>query len=224
MSFLFQERFLRILFIISIILMVVNLYAIFFIAPMVPEQHYAQKIFYIHVPIAWSGFLSYFIVMVAGIMFFIKKDSYWDRVGLAAAEIGTLFVVLVLTTGPIWATPIWGKPWIWEPRLTTTLILFLIYMGYFMLRKFGGHPERVARYAAVLGILAFLDVPLIFYSVKFWAPQFQLHPQSEMGQQPDGILRVFLFSMFTFTILYILMLRFRVKILNFHYKLKTNNV
>jgi heme exporter protein C len=131
---------------------------------------------------------------------------------------------LVLITGPIWATPIWGEPWIWEPRLTTTLILFLIYMGYFMLRKFGGHPERVARYAAVLGILAFLDVPLIFYSVKFWASQSQLHPQSEMGQQPDGILRVFLFSMFAFTILYILMLRFRVKILNFQYKLKTKNV
>ena len=224
MSFLFQERFLRILFIVSVILMAVNLYAIFFIAPMVPEQHWAQKIFYVHVPIAWSGFLSYFIVMVSGILFFIKKDSFWDRVGLAAAEIGTLFVTLVLITGPIWATPIWGKPWIWEPRLTTTLILFLIYMGYFMLRKFGGHPERVARYAAVLGILAFLDVPLIFYSVKFWASQSQLHPQSEMGQQPDGILRVFLFSMFAFTILYILMLRFRVKILNFQYKLKTKNV
>lgn len=224
MSFLFQERFLRIFFIVSIILMAINLYAIFFIAPMVPEQHWAQKIFYIHVPIAWSGFLSYFIVMVAGILFFIKKDSFWDRVGLAAAEIGTLFVALVLITGPIWATPIWGKPWVWEPRLTTTLILFLIYMGYFMLRKFGGHPERVARYAAVLGILAFLDVPLIFYSVKFWAPQYQLHPQSEMAQQPEGILQSFLFSMFTFTILYVLMLRFRVKILNFQYKSKTKNV
>jgi len=224
MSFLFQERFLRILFIVSVILMAVNLYAIFFIAPMVPEQHWAQKIFYVHVPIAWSSFLSYFIVMVSGILFFIKKDSYWDRVGLAAAEIGTLFVALVLITGPIWATPIWGKPWIWEPRLTTTLILFLIYIGYFMLRKFGGHPERVARYAAVLGILAFLDVPLIFYSVKFWAPQYQLHPQVEMNQQPDEILLPFFFSMFTFTILYILMLRFRVKISNFQYKLKTKNV
>jgi len=111
--------------------MAINLYVIFAVTPMVPEQHWAQKIFYVHVPIAWSGFMSYFIVMVSGLMFLLKKDSKWDHVGLAAAELGTMFVVLVLITGPIWATPIWGKPWIWEPRLTTTLILFLIYVGYF---------------------------------------------------------------------------------------------
>lgn len=224
MSIQFQDRIARNLFILTIILMLVNLYTIFFVAPMVLEQHWAQKIFYIHVPIAWTGFLSYFIVMVAGILFLLKKDPFWDRLGLAAAEIGTLFIVLVLITGPIWATPIWGRPWVWEPRLTTTLILFLIYVGYFMLRKFGGHPERVARYAAVLGIMAFIDVPLIFYSVKFWAPQFQLHPQVEMGQQPDGIFYPFLFSMITFTILNILMLRIRVRILNFHHQIITNNV
>ena len=224
MSFLFQDRRIRSLLIITIILMAVNLYTIFVITPMVSEQHWAQKIFYVHVPIAWTGFLSYFVVMVSGILFLLKKDAYWDRVGLAAAEIGTLFIVLVLITGPIWATPIWGRPWIWEPRLTTTLILFLIYVGYFMLREFGGHPERVARYAAVIGILAFIDVPLIFYSVKFWAPQFQLHPQVEIVHQPEGILKPFFFSLSTFTVLYILMLLFRVRILNFRYQIKINNV
>ncbi len=224
MSLLFQDRLTCGLVIVTTILMVLNLYIIFVITPIVPEQHWAQKIFYLHVPIAWTGFLSYFIVMLAGILFLLKKDTFWDRVGLAAAEIGTLFVILVLITGPIWATPIWGKPWVWEPRLTTTLILFLIYVGYFMLRKFGGHPERVARYAAVLGILAFIDVPLIFYSVKFWAPQFQLHPQVEMVQQPKDILKPFLFSLTTFTFLYILMLRFRVRVLNFSHQIKSNNV
>ncbi len=199
--------------------MAINLYVIFAVTPMVPEQHWAQKIFYVHVPIAWSGFMSYFIVMVSGLMFLLKKDSKWDHVGLAAAELGTMFVVLVLITGPIWATPIWGKPWIWEPRLTTTLILFLIYVGYFMLRKFGGHPERVARIAAVIGIIAFLDVPLIFYSVKLWTPQFQLHPQVEMNQQPEGILFPFLFSMMIFTSLSILMIRIRFQILNYRQKL-----
>lgn len=224
MSNLFKDRISRCLLIITIILMLVNLYSIFIMAPLVPEQHWAQKIFYVHVPIAWNGFLSYFIVMIAGILFLLKKDAFWDQVGLAAAELGTLFIVLVLITGPIWATPIWGRPWVWEPRLTTTLILFLIYVGYFMLRKFGGHPERTARYAAVLGILAFIDVPLIFYSVKFWAPQFQLHPQVEMIQQPTGILYPFLLSLSTFTVLYILMLRFRIRILNFRHQIKTNNV
>jgi len=219
-----SDKFSKILFIFVAILLAIDLYIIFAITPMVQEQHWAQKIFYVHVPIAWSGFLSYFVVMISGILFLIKRDLKWDRVGRAAAEIGTMFVVLVLITGPIWATPIWGKPWIWEPRLTTTLILFLIYIGYFMMRKFGGHPERVARIAAVLGIIAFLDVPLIFYSVKFWAPQFQLHPQVQMNQQPDGILFPFFYSMITFTLLYALMLRIRVRILSFQHKLITQDV
>ena len=141
-------------------MMLFNVWNVIMNTPMVPEQHWAQKIFYVHVPSAWVGFLSYFIVMVAGILFFMKKDDYWDVVGLAAAEIGTVFMSLVLITGPIWAKPIWGKPWIWEPRLTTTLILFLIYIGYFMMRTFGGHIERVKRYAAAVGIIAFVDVPI----------------------------------------------------------------
>ena len=152
----------RLLLVLISSLLIFNIYNIISNTPMVPDQHWAQKIFYVHVPSAWVGFLSYLIVMIAGIMFFLKKNDYWDTVGLAAAEIGTLFITLVLITGPIWATPIWGKPWIWEPRLTTTFILFLIYIGYFMIRSFGGHVERVKRYAAAIGIIAFLDVPIIF--------------------------------------------------------------
>lgn len=201
------------------LLMVVNLVNIIWNTPMVPEQHWAQKIFYYHVPVAWTGFLSYFIVMVAGILFFIKKDTRWDRLGLAAAEIGTLFMTMVLITGPIWAKPIWGTPWIWEPRLTTTLILFLIYIGYFMLRSFGGHPERVRRYAAALGIIAFVDVPIIFVSVKFWAPEIQSHPQVAMSEHASGILFPFFLSMITFTLLYVLMMRYRLHIM----KLEENN-
>ena len=190
-----------------------NIYNIIYNTPMVPDQHWAQKIFYVHVPSAWVGFLSYFIVMIAGIMFFIKNNNFWDNVGLAAAEIGTIFISLVLITGPIWATPIWGKPWIWEPRLTTTLILFLIYIGYFMMRSFGGHAERVKRYAASLGIIAFLDVPIIFVSVQFWAPEIQSHPQVEMANQPPGILGAFLISLSIFTLLYILMLKYRIYVI-----------
>jgi len=178
--------------------------------PMVPQQHWAQKIFYIHVPVAWTAFLSYFMVMIGGIAFLSTKDYKWDRFGQAAAEIGTLFMTLVLITGPIWAAPIWGKPWVWEPRLTTSLILFLIYIGYFMLREFGGHPERIARYAAVLGIIAFVDVPIIFLSVKFWAPEVQSHPQVQMAEQSGGILGPFFYSLTIFTILYVLMMRFRL--------------
>jgi len=196
------------------LLMVVNFYSIIWGTPMVPDQEWAQKIFYLHVPSAWVGFFSYFIVMIAGILFLSKKDHKWDRVGLAAAEIGTLFLILLLITGPIWAKPIWGRAWIWEPRLTTTLVLFLIYMGYFMIRSFGDYPERSARTGAVLGIIAFVDVPIIFLSVKFWIPDIQSHPQVEMSSQPSGILLPFLFSMFCFTAMYFLMLRYRIHILS----------
>ena len=203
-------------------LLLLNIYNITFNTPMVPDQHWAQKIFYVHVPSAWVGFLSYFVVMIAGIMFFLKKNDYWDTVGLAAAEIGTIFISLVLITGPIWATPIWGKPWIWEPRLTTTLILFLIYIAYFMIRSFGGHVERVKRYAASIGIIAFLDVPIIFLSVQFWAPEIQSHPQVEMANQPSGILFPFLISLCVFTIVYFLMLKYRIHVIHIKNKVINN--
>ena len=203
-------------------MMLFNVWNVIMNTPMVPEQHWAQKIFYVHVPSAWVGFLSYFIVMVAGILFFMKKDDYWDVVGLAAAEIGTVFMSLVLITGPIWAKPIWGKPWIWEPRLTTTLILFLIYIGYFMMRTFGGHIERVKRYAAAVGIVAFVDVPIIFVSVKFWTPEIQSHPQVEMAQQPSGILIPFLLSLSIFTLLYILMLKYRIHVIRINSRVRAD--
>ena len=203
-------------------MMLFNVWNVIMNTPMVPEQHWAQKIFYVHVPSAWVGFLSYFIVMVAGILFFMKKDDYWDLVGLAAAEIGTVFMSLVLITGPIWAKPIWGTPWIWEPRLTTTLILFLIYIGYFMMRTFGGHIERVKRYAAAVGIIAFVDVPIIFVSVKFWTPEIQSHPQVEMAQQPSGILIPFLLSLSIFTLLYVLMLKYRIHVIRINSRVRAD--
>tara|TARA_Y100000590_G_C15660808_1_gene992526 strand:+ start:1024 stop:1695 length:672 start_codon:yes stop_codon:yes gene_type:complete len=209
----FQNKTNRIWCLAAIGLLIFNVWNIVSNTPMVPDQHWAQKIFYVHVPSAWVGFLSYLVVMIAGITFFVKGDDKWDDLGLAAAEIGTLFMALVLITGPIWATPIWGKPWIWEPRLTTTLILFLIYIGYFMMRSFGGHIERIRRYAAAVGIIAFVDVPIIFVSVQFWAPEIQSHPQVEMAQQPSGILIPFLLSLGIFTILYILMMRYRIHVI-----------
>ena len=204
---------------IVIILMIYNLINIINNTPMVPDQFWAQKIFYFHVPIAWTGFLSYLVVMIAGILFLSTKRIIWDHLGLAAAEIGTLFILLVLITGPIWAKPIWGTWWTWEPRLTTTLILFLIYIGYFMLRNFGGHPERISRYAAVLGIIAFIDVPIIFFSVRFWEEKYQSHPQVEITKQNPEIILPFLISLVIFTILFSFMLKYRLHVIKLiHYK------
>ena len=204
---------------IVIILMIYNLINIINNTPMVPDQFWAQKIFYFHVPIAWPGFLSYLVVMIAGILFLSTKRVIWDHLGLAAAEIGTLFILLVLITGPIWAKPIWGTWWTWDPRITTTLILFLIYIGYFMLRNFGGHPERISRYAAVLGIIAFIDVPIIFFSVRFWEEKYQSHPQVEITKQNPEIILPFLISLVIFTILFSFMLKYRLHVIKLiHYK------
>lgn len=218
MEFFFKKRKNRLLVFSGTIIFALNLINIILNTPMVADQHWAQKIFYVHVPSAWVGFLSYFIVMIAGFMLYIKNDDKWDDIGLASAEIGTFFMGLVLITGPIWAKPIWGTFWIWEPRLTTTLILFLFYLGYFMFRSFGGNIERIRRQAAALGILAFINVPIIFMSVKFWEPEIQSHPQVEMASQPEGILYPFIFSLITFTFLFIIMLRYRSHII----KVKNN--
>ena len=205
-----------------IILSLINIINIIYNTPMIPDQHWAQKIFYVHVPSAWVGFLSYLVVMISGIMYLNSNDDKWDNVGLAAAEIGTFFMALVLITGPIWATPIWGQPWIWEPRLVTTLILFLIYIGYFMMRAFGGYLERMKRNAAVLGIVSFINVPIIFLSVQFWSPEIQSHPQVEMAQQPSEILSPFLFSLFVFTMLYFLMIRYRIYVIQLNDEMNQN--
>ena len=201
------------LFILSIIIMVCNLVWIIFLTPMVPDQEWAQKIFYLHVPLAWSGFLSYFLVMLSGLGYLFSRNLQYDRIGHAAAEIGTIFTGLVLLTGPIWATPIWGKPWIWEPRLITTLVLFVIYAGYFILRNVGIYRQRVALISAMIGIIAFLDIPIIFASVTFWAAEIQSHPQMGMSKQPSGILSPFLFSLFAFTNLMFTMLFLKMKVL-----------
>ena len=201
------------LFLVCLLLMSINLIWMIFFTPMVPLQEWAQKIFYLHVPIAWSGFLAYFIVMLSGIMYLVKKDLKYDRIGHAAAEIVTIFTMLVLITGPIWATPIWGQPWVWEPRLVTTLVLFLIYVGYFILRNVGLYRQRVALICAIIGIIAFLDIPIIFASVNFWAAEIQSHPQLGMDKQPSGILNPFLFSLLSFTILMFLMLSLKIAVL-----------
>ena len=205
-----------------IILSLINIINIIYNTPMIPDQHWAQKIFYVHVPSAWVGFLSYFVVMISGIMYLNSNDEKWDYVSLSAAEIGTFFMGLVLITGPIWATPIWGQPWIWEPRLVTTLILFLIYIGYFMMRTFGGYLERMKRNAAVLGIVSFINVPIIFLSVQIWSPELQSHPQVEMAQQPTEILLPFLFSLFVFTIIYIVMIRYRIYVIQLNNEVINN--
>ena len=195
-------------------------YFVLFVTRIDPYQEMAQKIFYFHVPSAWVAGIAYLVVMISGINYLRTKNNYWDYVGYASAEIGTIFCALVLITGPIWATPIWGTSWYWEPRLTTVLIMFLIYLGYFSVRNFGKSLTTIKSISATIGVLAFLNVPIIYFSVKFWAEEVQLHLQPEMMEQPVDIYYTFLFSLIVFFMIYMYLLNYRIHILKIKSKLK----
>jgi heme exporter protein C len=157
---------------ITCITIAISLYMAFFYAPTEKVMGEIQRIFYVHVSSAWIAFLAFFIVMVASIAYLRTNLRKWDILAYASAEVGTLFCTLVLVTGPLWAKPVWNVWWTWDLRLTTTLVLWLMYMGYLMLRRYV-ERERSAKYAAVFGIIAFLDVPFVYFSIRWWRT---LHP------------------------------------------------
>jgi len=157
--------------------MLAALAAAFLYVPTEREMGLVQRIFYFHVPSAVSAFGAFFIVFIASIQYLRTQDLKWDRLALSAAELGVMFSLIVLLTGPLWAKPIWGVYWRWEPRLTSMLLMFSMYVAYLMVRNYGTSSSRTPRLAAVLGILAFANVPLVYYSVNLWATEQQLHPQ-----------------------------------------------
>src|SRR5690349_8319359 len=147
-------------------LMLVSLWLIFMVVPNEASMGFVQRIFYFHVPCAWATFLCFFIVAGASGYYLWKGSRAADRLAIAAAEVGVLFCTLVLVTGPIWARPIWGVWWTWDPQLTLTIILWSIYVAYVMLRAFGGDDDAIASYAAVLGIVGSLAIVLNHYAVQ----------------------------------------------------------
>src|SRR6266487_7018130 len=136
------------------------------IAPTEQTMGNVQRIFYYHVPSAWTAFLLFSINFIASVTYLIRRNPSADAIALVSAEVGVVFCTVVLVTGPLWARPVWGVWWTWDPRLTMTVILWAVYASYLMLRAFGGEDEAVRRYAAVLGIVGVLDIPLIMVSVR----------------------------------------------------------
>ena len=202
----------RVLGIIAILNIAIGLYMALFYAPTEKTMGDVQRIFYFHVPSAWIGFLAFFVVFVASIMFLWKRDAKWDRVALSAAEIGVVFITLVLITGPIWAKQAWGVYWVWDARLTTSLILWMIYIGYLMLRA-TAEGERRARFAAVLAIVGFIDVPIIFVSVQIWRtmhPELLIGSDGGLAPQMTQTLMVCLLS-FTWLFAFLLIQRLRLE-------------
>src|SRR2546428_11781067 len=136
--------------------------------PVEPSQGLAQKIFYLHVPAAIWAELAMVFVGLASVFYLFTKDPRLDRFAAASAEVGTVFCAIVLTTGPIWGKPIWGTWWTWDARLTFTLFLFLLYVGYLLLRSAVPDPTMRARYAAVLGICGMCEGPFTHFSVNLF--------------------------------------------------------
>ncbi len=157
---------------VTLVVMLAAIYMVFVYVPSDRVQGIIQRIFYFHVPLAIMTFVAFGIVAAASIAFLWRGTRAWDRLAHSSAEVGMLFCTLVLITGPIWARPVWGTWWTWDARLTTTLILWLIYAAYLMLRSVSG-GDQGARYAAILGIVGAFDIPIINRSVYWWRT---IHP------------------------------------------------
>ncbi len=205
------KRVLRLLAPITILNIAVALYMALFYAPRERTMGDAQRIFYFHVPSAWVGFLAFFVVFVGSVLYLLKRDPKWDGVARSSAEIGVIFTTLVLLTGPLWAKAAWGAYWVWDARLTTTLVLWLIYIGYLMLRSSVDDTRR-ARMSAVIGILGFLDVPIIYLSVTWWRTMHPTLLVTESGGLEPPMLQTLMVALLSFTLLYAWLMLTRVRL------------
>ena len=183
------------------------------VSPPDVEQGTLIRLMYVHVPSAWVAYLSFGVVFIASIAYLKTRRTRWDRLAAASAEVGVLFTALTIVLGSIWAKPVWGTWWTWDPRLTTTAIMLLIYVGYLAVRRIPDSPARRARWAAVVGIVGFADVPIVHLSVRWWRSLHQA-PARLIGV-PDiapsmGAALGIGFLAFTLLYLYLVALRLRV--------------
>lgn len=183
---------------------IVTLWMVFFWVPTEARQGVIQRIFYLHVPSAWVAFMAFGVVAIASAVYLWLGDERADMAALAAAEGGMVFTAIVLTSGPLWGKIAWGTYWTWEPRLTLTLLLGFIYLGYMMVRNATDSPERGKRFAAVVGIVGAINIPLIHMSVYWFR---SLHPDPVV-LKPDGptldgdMLTTLMVGLLAFTLLF----------------------
>src|SRR5215468_5476963 len=177
----------------------------FGVAPREVTQGNVQRIMYLHVPSVWVAYLAFAVVLVASIAYLARRLDGADRLAHASAEVGVLFTGLTIATGSIWGKPTWGTWWTWDARLTSVSILFVMYLGYLLLRGMIDDRERGARFAAVLGIIGALDIPLVHFSVLWWRT---LHQPPSVGRPQASamdpiILTTLLVNVAAFTLLYL---------------------
>ena len=175
----------RILGVVALIAVAAMVLVALFVVPADLNQGDAQRIMYPHVASAWLGYLSFGVTAAAGIGWLWKRDMRFDAVALSAAEIGVVFTAFAIWGGMMWGDPVWGVMWQWEdPRLTTTALLLALYVGYLLLRHLTDDPERRATRAAIVGIVAAVDIPIVHFSVEWWRG---LHQTATIGA-PDRVL------------------------------------
>jgi len=189
-------------------------YLSFYYAPVERSMGPIQKIFYLHLPSAFSSFIALGVCFYANLRYVFTRQPKWDWLGVSAAEVGLAFISVVLITGPIWAHPVWGIWWTWDARLTLTFVLWLLYISYLLLRSMLEEPDKRALFSALFGIFAFLDVPLVYFSIRWWRTQ---HPQPVIlggpGSGLDPRMRVsYLLVWAAFTGLLVLLVRARYRL------------
>lgn len=199
---------------VTLMMIVIGIWMALFYAPTELVQGNAQRIFYFHVPLAWTAYLAFFVVLIGSVGYLWKRDARWDRLAACSAEIGLLLTTLVLITGSFWGRTVWGTWWSWDPRLTATLVLWFVYLGYGMVRQFTSSPGRARRISAVLGIIGFVDVPIVHQSVVWWR---SLHPDPVVlnasgPQLPGTMLAALMVNLVAFTLLYAYLLAERIRI------------
>lgn len=188
----------------------------FLYAPTEANQGDVQRIFYIHVPSAWIAYLAFIIVAAASVIVLARRSEWerWDRVASSAAELGVVFTTIVLLTGPIWARRAWGTWWEWaDARLVSTLVLWLVYVGYLVFRALSTGGERRARLSAVIAIVGAVDIPVIHFAVIWWTTQ---HPGPTVldpsgPDLPGSMLLTLLTSLVGFTLVFCTLLVLRIR-------------
>jgi heme exporter protein C len=185
---------------------------VFLYAPREATMGDVQRIFYFHVASAWVGFVAFFITCVASIIYLVQRQRRWDILALCSAEIGATFIAMTIVTGSLWAKPVWGTYWTWEPRLTVSAVQLLIYVAYGILRASVDNPGRKARFAAVYGIVAFATVPLSWFAIRWWRT---IHPDILTGEGmaiTARMVHTLLASLAAFSLLYATLLRLRMRL------------
>ncbi|MFL2804364.1 MAG: cytochrome c biogenesis protein CcsA [Dehalococcoidia bacterium] len=194
------------LFVLSCVSTLLLIYLIFMWVPTERTLGISQRIFYVHVPIGWVGMVSIVVVGVASVVHLITRNNFWDAIAYSAAELGIIFATLILLTGAIWAKPAWGVWWTWDPKLTTTLILWFIYVGYLMVRSFS-QGTRGRMYASAVALLGAIDAPIIYLASVWWRsahPPLNIGPLAEQEMSLDSKMLITLFvAIITFTIFYV---------------------